>query len=353
MFIINLKTQGGQRMNAIKLLAIVALTAVSSITFTSAQSTKQRREVAEHLQDVSVTIKSKSRYSSSEGSGAMIIREIDGKQVTFVWTAAHVIDNLRKVRNVIEGGAPVKLIEFDDVSIVKELVEKGRRVGEMKMDAKVIKYSDYRDGHDLALLMVRATDYAKSGVEFSLSDQNDGIIPIGTDLIHVGSLLGQMGANSMTTGIISQVGRTLDKYEYDQTTVTAFPGSSGGGVYLQNGKYVGMIVRGAGEGFNLMVPVRRMISWATKNDIMWAIDPSEEMPSMDEILSMQIEDSGLIKSSINNLEDEKSYQKIFPFRIKITPNEKYRPSSKILKQLPLEDFEPMFDELRPSFELKY
>ena len=48
----------------------------------------------------------------------------------------------------------------------------------------------------------------------------------------------------------------------------------GGGVYLQNGKYVGMIVRGAGEGFNLMVPlVRRMKAWAKKNDIMWAIDP--------------------------------------------------------------------------------
>ena len=131
----------------------------------------------------------------------MIIREVDGKKVTFVWTAmlAHVVDNLRKVRSVIEGGRPIKIVEFEDASIVKELVEKGRRrVGEMKMDAKVIKYSDYNDGHDLALLMVRATDYAKEGVEFNLSDANDGIVPIGTSLFHVGSLLGQMGANSMT-----------------------------------------------------------------------------------------------------------------------------------------------------------
>tara|TARA_B100000282_G_scaffold296242_1_gene277580 strand:+ start:259 stop:1275 length:1017 start_codon:yes stop_codon:yes gene_type:complete len=338
-------------MNAIKLFTIVTLSVFSASTLLGAQSSKQKQEIADHLQDVSVTIKAKAKYSSSEGSGAMIIREIDGKKVTFVWTAAHVVDNLRKVRNVIEEGSPVKLIEFSDVSIVKELVEKGRRVGEMKMDAKVIKYSDYRDGHDLALLMVRATDYAKSGVEFYLNEENDGIIPIGTDLIHVGSLLGQMGANSMTKGIVSQVGRTLDKYEYDQTTVTAFPGSSGGGVYLENGKYVGMIVRGAGEGFNLMVPVRRMIEWAKKNDILWAIDPKEEMPSLDEILSMQIEDSGIVRS-MGDGSDEQSLQKMFPFRIKETINNRFISSDRILKQLPYDNFMPDY-ELKPSFKLEY
>ena len=125
-------------MNAIKLFTIVTLSVFSASTLLGAQSSKQKQEIADHLQDVSVTIKAKAKYSSSEGSGAMIIREVDGKKVTFVWTAAHVVDNLRKVRNVIEEGAPVKLIEFGDVSIVKELVERGRRVGEMKMDAKVI-----------------------------------------------------------------------------------------------------------------------------------------------------------------------------------------------------------------------
>lgn len=302
-------------MNSRKVIATMALMAVSINFLIGSPTQKQLREVADHLQDVSVTIKANSRHSNSEGSGAMIIREVNGHKVTFVWTAAHVVDNLRKVRNVIEGGVPVKVVEFDDASIVKELIEKGRRVGEMKMDAKIIKYSNADNGHDLALLMVRAKDYAKDGVDFYLEEDNDRIIPIGTNLFHVGSLLGQMGANSMTTGIISQVGRTLDKFEYDQTTVTAFPGSSGGGVYLQNGQYVGMIVRGAGEGFNLMVPVRRMIHWAEKNDIMWAIDPGVEMPSMDEILSMQIEDTGVTRKNLE--EGEYSKKSVFPFRIKI------------------------------------
>ncbi|HAT67623.1 MAG TPA: hypothetical protein DCS66_24005, partial [Flavobacteriaceae bacterium] len=58
-----------------------------------------------------------------------------------------------------------------------------------------------------------------------------------TELYHVGSLLGQTGSNSMTRGIVSQVGRVLnlgsgDGTVFDQTTVTAFPGSSGGGVFL-------------------------------------------------------------------------------------------------------------------------
>jgi S1-C subfamily serine protease len=251
-------------------------------------TTKERRKVADHLQDISVTIRSESGYNKSEGSGVLITREVNGEKVTFIWTCGHVVDNLREVRTVIEDGAPKKIVEFDDVQIIKELVEGGRRVGEIKMDATVVKYSDADDGEDLALLMVRARDYGKASAGFYL-DKDEPIIPIGTQLYHVGSLLGQMGANSMTSGIISQVGRILGKVEFDQTTVTAFPGSSGGGVFLQDGRYVGMIVRGAGEGFNLMVPVRRIKRWAKKHDIMWALDPSIKTPSLDDIEKLPVE----------------------------------------------------------------
>ena len=116
----------------------------------------------------------------------------------------------------------------------------------------------------------------------------------------------------MTTGIVSQVGRTLGKVEFDQTTVTAFPGSSGGGVFLTDGRYVGMLVRGAGEGFNLMVPVRRMIEWAEVNELMWAIDPTVAMPSMETIEEIPIEDSGF-KKSRGDSDDEKA----LPFLIRI------------------------------------
>jgi S1-C subfamily serine protease len=262
-----------------------------TVSLITAKEPKSPREVADYLQDISVTIRSEAEYSKSEGSGVLITREIDGEKITFVWTCGHVVDNLREIRTVIEDGTPKKLVEFDDVQIIKELVESGRRVGEIKMDATVVKFSDADTGEDLALLMVRARDYGKASAEFYL-DSRKPIVPIGTQLLHVGSLLGQMGSNSMTSGIMSQVGRIYSKVEFDQTTVTAFPGSSGGGVYLQNGEYVGMIVRGAGEGFNLMVPVRRMIRWAKKHDIMWAINPALEAPSVDEILDLPIESTG-------------------------------------------------------------
>lgn len=244
--------------------------------------------VAEHLQDISVTIQSKSRYSKSEGSGVLIVRKIDNENVTFVLTCAHVVDNVRNVTTSIMNGQTIKQVEFDQVDIVKELVEDGRKVGEIRMSADVIKYSDADKAHDLAVLMVRSRDFDKSSTRFHLN-KTQPIIPIGTELYHVGSLLGQFGANSMTSGIMSQVGRIYGKVEFDQTTVTAFPGSSGGGVFLKDGTYIGMVVRGAGEGFNLIVPIRRLTQYLQDNEMMWLIDPNIKTPTLQEIESIPIE----------------------------------------------------------------
>jgi len=276
--------------------SILLAFAISSIAYA-------QNQVAQHLQDVSVTIKA----AGSEGSGVIISREMpvskDSKEtikVNFVWTCAHVVDSLRSTRTVIDGGKPKTVIEFKDAQVVKELVENGRKVGELKMDAKVILYSDATDGEDLALLMIRKRGFVDKNVEFYLDEKN---IEIGEPLLHVGSLLGQAGANSMTSGIMSQVGRVLnlgsgDGTVFDQTTVTAFPGSSGGGVFLKDGKYVGMLVRGAGETFNLIVPVRRMKEWAKARNVSWALDDSKVTPSIEEVSSLEPEDAALDHKSV-------------------------------------------------------
>ena len=93
-------------------------------------------------------------------------RKISKEKINFVWTAAHVVASLRSVRNTIEEGIPKKVVEFKDAQIVKELVEKGRRVGEIKMDAKVIKYSDADSGDDLALLLVRKRNFVDQNILF-------------------------------------------------------------------------------------------------------------------------------------------------------------------------------------------
>jgi len=292
---------------ALVLLTLLPLTLITG----AAKSYEETLKVANYLQDISVTIRSEGRYSKSEGSGVLITRKIGDEVVTFVWTCGHVVDNLRSIRTVIESGTPVKLVEFDDVRIIKELVESGRRVGEINMDATVVKYSDADDGEDLALLMVRAKDYGKASARFQLNGKTN-IVPIGTELFHVGSLLGQMGSNSMTSGIISQVGRIHGKVEFDQTTVTAFPGSSGGGVYLKDGTYVGMIVRGAGEGFNLMVPIRRMVRWAEKHDIMWALDPTIKAPAVEDILKLPVESTKKKSVDSKGSKKKKEFNSTFP-----------------------------------------
>ena len=295
-------------------------------------------KLVQHLQDISVTVKAPGALGESQGSGVIITREVKSSKegnetevVNFVWTAAHVVDNLRSVRNIIENGQPKKVIEFKDAQIVQELVENGRKVGEIKMDARVIRYSDSEDGQDLALLMIRKRNFVAASAQFYLED--DQIIPIGTELFHVGSLLGQVGSNSMTRGIMSKVGRVLDLGSsggavFDPTTVTAFPGSSGGGVYLSDqngdnsGKYIGMLVRGAGEGFNFIVPVRRMNEWANKVKVPWALDPAVAIPSVKELLDQPIEDASFVKDgkTIKADAEESNKKHGLHFMIRITPN---------------------------------
>lgn len=242
--------------------------------------------VPEHLQEISVTVTT----NQGSGSGVIFTRvKEDGTRVNFIWTAAHVIDNLRKQREIIApDGSKKTVVEFGDAKLVKELHEGGRIVGRLELDAEVLKYSDYTNGEDLALLRLRKPDFVKDSVAFYLEKAPP---TIGTDLYHVGSLLGQLGSNSMTSGILSQDGRILDKKVFMQASTPGMPGSSGGGIFLRDGRYVGMLVRGAGETFVLAVPIRRIREFATRAKVEWALDQSVPLPSDEEIALLSIEDN--------------------------------------------------------------
>ena len=301
-------------------MKILTSLALGLALLTSSFGAEKKNSTAEHLQNVSVTIRSEGSFSTGEGSGVIFTRkDAKGNQVNFVWTAAHVIDNLRSERKGLVNGSPKTLVEFKDPMVVKEIRQDGRTVGRLQMDAEVLKYSDAEDGHDLALLRVRKFNFVTDTVTFYLEDK---IPPLGEDLLHVGSLLGQMGANSMTDGIYSQHGRlikSLNKHVFDQTTCTAFPGSSGGGVYLKSSaKYVGMLVRGAGEGFNLIVPVRRMQDYCENHKIMWALDRAVAMPDEDELSKMPVEHAPKSKKDDEETGDEAEAKKMFPFMLRVT-----------------------------------
>ena len=238
--------------------------------------------LASSLQEVSVTIKS----ARGEGSGVVTTRN----GINYIWTAAHVVAANRSERSVIDPATGTKriIVDFTDLSVIQSLYEDGRKVGQLEMLAKVIRYSNANHGEDLALLQIRKKNFITSSARFYLDSRTP---PAGTDLLHVGSLLGQSGSNSLTDGILSQTGRLHNGKVYDQTTVTAFPGSSGGGVYLKSdGRYVGMIVRGAGETFNLMVPVRRLVAWAHSAGIAFTLDPTIPIPT--NLKNLPVEDTG-------------------------------------------------------------
>lgn len=248
-------------------------------------SLPKKEEVPQHLQDISVTIRANHGLGASEGSG--VITNING--VNYVLTCGHVVSHLRSTREVIDSsGAKKTVVEFNDAEIVKELVEDGRTVGQLRFFAEVVRYSDADNGEDLALLRVRKKNLDQHYVHFYMEDK---IPTVGTELYHVGSLLGQSGSNSMTSGITSQIGRLVNNQTYDQTTCAAFPGSSGGGVYLKDGRYVAMIVRGAGETFNLVVPMRRIKTWSKKVGMEFVINPDSEIPDDAAIRKCPIEDS--------------------------------------------------------------
>lgn len=242
--------------------------------------------VPQYLQDISVTIRASARGGrGAEGSGVFKVTK-DGQ--VWIWTCGHLIQHVREVRKTDSGKT---VTDFNDVQIIRVLTENGRKVGEMNFDAEVIRYSDAERGDDLALLRLRSKEYRPpQSVQFYLDKK---IPAIGTRLLHCGSLLGQLGSTSVTNGIVSQQGRVLfNSTIFDQTNAACFPGSSGGIICLENdGRYVGMLVRGAGETFGLYVPIRRMRDWSRRVGVEFALDDSIAVPTDDTLKQRPIDDS--------------------------------------------------------------
>lgn len=261
---------------------------------------EQSNDVPAFLQGISVTVKA----GGVQGSGTVVTR-IDPdtqERLTFILTAGHVVDDLRNVRKVVNADGSTKiLVEFKDPRIVAERYQDGRRVGEQTLDCKVIKYSDYEYGEDLAVLMVRLRNSYDTDACAKFPANPNYIPPVGVNLSHCGSLLGKFGSNSYTTGVLSQAGRLLDgkganSKVFDQVTAVAFPGSSGGGVYLaEDGTYIGMLTQGVRtQGFNFIVPVRRMRAWAANAGVEWVINTNLPCPPLSDIMEIPVEDVGTV-----------------------------------------------------------
>ena len=224
---------------------------------TDLELTANRTVPYSYLQNISVKVS----VGSGSGSGVLFCREVAGERRTFVWTAGHVVSRLQKVDET-----------FRNATIKFERRYSGTILKKWEAEAKVIAYSDPDDGEDLALLEIMGKFNSVSSANFSRNE----VELVGTKVIHVGSAAGYY--NSVSLGIVSQTDRDHRGKSYDQSSVMAYPGSSGGGVYTTDGKCIGLVTLGVGPGLNFYVPVRRMRAWAKKEGIEWAMDLSVPVP---------------------------------------------------------------------------
>jgi len=242
------------------------------------QTEAEQEKVLSKLLATAVTVKG----PGGTGSGTIILRG----EVAFVLTAGHVVAECRQEEDAGEGK---KVVTFADAKIyqIEKDEETGRRVGEVTRDCEVIRYSSAEHGQDLAVLRVRKKGVFKVGGVF----YTDKKLPVlGSKLWHVGSPFGDFGASSVIPGSYSQHGRVLFDTMYDQISCNAFPGSSGGMITTEDGRYLGMVLRGAPGGFILIRPVREIERWARKTGMEFLLDPKLEVPSDDELKKKPIED---------------------------------------------------------------
>ena len=158
-------------------LAVAPLISAGETPKDSKPNRVAAKSIAEHLQNVSVTIRSEGAFSAGEGSGVIFTRkDSNGDLVNFVWTAAHVVDNMRLTKRILVDGTYKTIVHFKDPVVTKEIRQNGRTVGRLQMDAEVLKYSESEDGHDLALLRVRKLNFVTDSVVFYLDKE---IPPLG------------------------------------------------------------------------------------------------------------------------------------------------------------------------------
>jgi serine protease Do len=194
------------------------------------------------LDEVSVLIQTK----AGMGSGTIINKGED----TYVLTANHIL-----VNNVIKVDDRELFIE---VNIIQMYLYKNAIVGEINLLADIVAHSEKED---VAILHVKGKNYFPESAKIYKQSEYK---PVGSRLYHVGCYYGRMGYNSISDGIISGYGRLSNSRTsyWVQTSCAIHSGSSGGGIFLANGEYVGMALATANPGMSYYNPVQNIRRWA-------------------------------------------------------------------------------------------
>lgn len=203
----------------------------------------------EYYKSITCLIDSK----DSRGTG-VFITSTNG--IIYCLTAFHVVESSKR----IFGNS------FDDVKVDIFTVQDDIKVGLIESDAEVYKYDERED---LCLLKLRQKYFTTNCVKFYKGDEKD--IKVGFPIFHLGNFWGITGFYSYSEGIINHKGRILEEKKYWQGNLEVMNGSSGGGVYLSDSSYIGMVTRKR-ETACLFIPLSRIKDWANKNEIGYLIN---------------------------------------------------------------------------------
>lgn len=189
-----------------------------------------------HIRAVSVSLTVDGRFA---GSGTVFERAGE----TIVVTAAHILTD----------GAPIR--------VTQPGADNGNP-GTLSLVAEVVTVDEARD---LAILSVGAGVFqihARMPCRCGKTCRCDPCRcrpPLDTPIIHCGSMSAQH--QTVTRGYVVGFDRQRfrDGQKLDQADLTAWCGSSGGGVFDTAGNYIGMVTRGENHGhITYYVPVRAM-----------------------------------------------------------------------------------------------
>lgn len=278
-------------MRRVMLVAAVLFTA--AIGSAGADKNAPTEVTADDAVAASVTV------SAEGGTGSGVV--FKNGESSFVWTDAHVVADAQRVRTAVDPqtGKQKVVVTYSDVSVVTEDFQGGRKVGETRRLAKVVRYGE---DDDLAVLLVYEKGYGKKSAKFG-----DAPPKLGAAVWHVGSFHGKLGANSVSEGVVGAVGRlrkdfgpdeTNSPVVFDQATAIAHHGSSGGGVFLKsNGECLGLVSHYLNVKDGLFThgsfcysPARRMREFAKRTGCEWAVDEKVKVPDLAAIMAGRVTD---------------------------------------------------------------
>lgn len=207
-------------------------------------------EIEDRVISPSVTVRIGDKIA---GSGTIFIVGNKG----YVITAGHVVDSqkvIKEVEEIKDGYVEVKKkIFWEPVSVLQDVYDKKKKIGEVIFNAKVVAFDIDEDngGEDVSVLEVLNPKSLGLGARWGDSDD----LNLGDDVLHVGSPYGFPGC--LLKGSVMKMDFSLLRTSWTLVDMPTKGGCSGGGVFAKinnNYHFVGMVTRGDGAGLTLVKP---------------------------------------------------------------------------------------------------